>query len=87
MIDIIRIFTWETSLKNQDLKVNVGKTKVLVSSPVAGKSVLQKENYPSDVFNRGVDVNSIMCSECKHWIHEKSSDLTGSLKNRNSSKC
>ena len=41
-----RIVTWETSLKNQDLKFNVGKTKVLVSSPVAGKSVLIKRKLP-----------------------------------------
>ena len=60
---------------------------MLVCSSVVGKPVLTKGKYYYGVCDREVGLNSIIHSECNHWIHKKCSGLKKELKNMNSFKC
>jgi len=54
------------------------KTKILVSG--VGLDLLQDSGkFPCAVCRKGVDVNSIMFSLCKLWVHKKCSGLIGRL--------
>ena len=35
--------------------------------------------WPCGVCGRGVDNNSIQCTNCKKWVHRKCSDIKGSM--------
>ena len=37
-------------------------------------------NYACGVCKKGVGSNSILCNGCSKWIHEKSSKISGKLK-------
>ena len=61
------------------LKLNFGKTKVMICEIGAGQ-VKSSGKYPCGVCKKGVGKNSILCSKCKKWIHKRCSNITGSLK-------
>ena len=50
---------WKNGLESKGLKVNVGKTKVMCSSPDAAKSVDKSVKFPCAVCFSGVGANSI----------------------------
>ena len=55
---------WKNGLESKGLKVNVGKTKVMCSSPDAVKSVDKSVKFPCAVCFSGVGANSIQCTSC-----------------------
>ena len=64
---------WRTALERRGLKVNLGKTKLLVSGD-------KKENeetgrYPCAVCRKGVGSSSIQCSKCRKWVHKRCSGM------------
>jgi len=59
-------------------KVNVSKTKVIVSDGVCNEIVVSSK-YPCSVCGKGVDSNSIMCNGCEKWVHKKCSSIKSSL--------
>ena len=69
---------WKVAME-KGLRVNMGKTKVLVSGH--NLNVLKKSGkYPYGVCLTGVGANSIYCRGCFHWVHKRCSGLPGGLK-------
>ena len=73
-----KIALWKNGLESKGLKVNMGKTKVMIS----GRNVhtLQTSGkYPCAVYKKGVGKNSIFCCGCLFWVHKKCSNIAGRL--------
>ena len=65
-------------LERKGLKVNLLKTKIMVSGDGSGVQE-QSGTYPCGVCGKGVGVNSIQCSLCTKWVHKKCSKISSSL--------
>ena len=81
-----RLSLWKQKFAEKGLKVNVAKTKVLVSGRGLN-TIKESGNYPCGVCLKGVGVNSIYCSNCKHWIHKRCSKVSGPIKSNVNFKC
>ena len=69
-----RLLTWKEAMEKKGLRVNAGKTKVMICS--TGLDLLQSSGeFPCAVCRTGVGSNSIFCNGCKHWVHKKCSGL------------
>ena len=69
-----RLLTWKEAMEKKGLRVNAGKTKIMICS--TGLDLLQSSGeFPCAVCHIGVGSNSIFCNGCKHWIHKKCSGL------------
>ena len=65
---------WKNGLESKGLKVNIGKTKVMIS----GRDLYTWQTsgkYPCAVCRKGVTNNSIFCSGCSFWVLKKCSDI------------
>ena len=62
-----RFQRWRSALEDKGLKVNVGKTKMMVSG-TEGKTVLS-EIDPCGVCGKRVGSNAVCCTQCTKWIH------------------
>ena len=73
-----KMTVWKNGLESKGLKVNMGKTKVMIlgrdlhTFRTSGK-------YPCTVCRKGVGKNSIFCSVCSLWVHKKCCDIPGRL--------
>ncbi len=65
-------------METKGLKVNIGKTKVMASGKACGE-VERTGKWPCAVCRKGVGVNSIQCTMCAEWVHQKCSGLRGTL--------
>ena len=64
-----KLIFWKTNMEGKGLRVNMGKTKDLISG--LGLDVLQKSGKdPCGVCVKGVGTNSIFCGGCSSWIHK-----------------
>ena len=61
-------------MEAKGLRVNMGKTKIMVSG-VNLQTLKDSGKYPCSVGS-----NSIYCAGCSHWVHKKCSGVIGSLK-------
>ena len=77
---------WKANLEYKGLRVNVGKTKILVSAHNAPKPV-DGSKFPCGVCNKGVRINSIKCHVCGFWVHKRCSNIKGPLKADPDFKC
>ena len=69
-----RLLTWKEAMEKKGLRVNAGKTKIMICG--TGLDLLQSSGeFPSSVCHTGVGSNSIFCNGCKHWVHKKCSGL------------
>ena len=69
-----RLLTWKEAMEKKGLRVNAGKTKIMICS--TGLDLLQSSGkFPCAVCHTGVGSNSIFCNGCKHWVHKKCSGL------------
>ena len=67
---ITKLTTWKDGMEGRGLRVNMKKTKLMVSGP--GLDLLRDSGaYPCAVCRKGVGANSIKCSSCKLWVHKK----------------
>ena len=66
--------------------MNVAKTKVLISGRGLN-TIKELGNYSCGVCPIGIGVNSIYCSNCKHWIHKRCSKVSGPIKFNANFKC
>ena len=65
-----RLLTWKEAMEEKSLRVNAGKTKIMI--PGTGLDLLQSSGeFPCPVCRTGVGSNSIFCKGCKHWLHKK----------------
>ena len=81
-----RLSLCKQKFAEKGLKVNVAKTKVLISG-WGLNTIKESGNYPCGVCLKGVGVNSIYCSNCKHWIHKPCSKVNGPIKSNVNFKC
>ena len=77
---------WKANLESKGLRVNVDKTKILVSAHNAPKPV-DGSKFPCGVCNKGVGINSIKCLACGFWVHKRCSNIKGPLKPDTDFKC
>ena len=70
---------WVMELGRKGLKVNTGKTKIMVCEWRKFQSQARKVRWPCGVCNEGVGTNSILCQTCGKWIHRRCSGESGSL--------
>ena len=69
-----RLLTWKEAMEEKGLRVNSGKTKIMICG--TGPDLLQSSGeFPCAVCRTGVGSNSIFCKGCKHWVHKKCSGL------------
>ena len=61
-------------MERRGLKVNIGKTKLMVTGKENEEKV-QSGQFPCGVCGRGVGVNSIECTVCRKWCHKRCSGL------------
>ena len=73
-----RVADWRASLLGKGLKVNAGKSKVMVGSS-GGKMIVNSGKWPCGVCGKGVQANSVQCTVCKKWIHKRCSGVCGDL--------
>ena len=59
-----RVADWRASLLGKGLKVNAGKSKVMVGNS-GGKMIINSRKWPCGVYGKGVQANSIQCTVCK----------------------
>ena len=74
----VKFERWRKALEMKGLKVNMGKTKFMIS----GDGVAHEKSRvdPCGVCGKRVMRNSIQCTICKHWIHARCSGVRGPLK-------
>ena len=77
---------WKTEMEAKGLRVNMGKTKIMVSG-VNLQPLKDSGKYPCSVCRKGVGSNSIYCAGCSHWVHKKCSGVIGSLKSNPDYRC
>ena len=64
-----RLLTWKEAMEKKGLRVNAGKTKIMICG--TGLDLLQSSGeFPCAVCRTGVGSNSIFCNGCKHWVHK-----------------
>ena len=62
-----KFWKWKDAFESKGLKVNLGKTKVLVSGAEGEKSVSKID--PCGICGKRVMANSVLCVKCGKWIH------------------
>jgi len=60
------------------MRVNINKTKVMISGE-RQKSLQKAARWPCGICGRGVGSNSIQCTSCHKWVHNKCSGIKGSV--------
>ena len=67
-----RLLTWKEAMEKRGLRVNAGKTKIMICG--MGLDLLQSSGeFPCVVCRNGIGSNSIFCNSCQHWVHVGSS--------------
>ena len=66
---ITKLKAWKNGMENRGLKVNMKKTKIMISD--AGLDMLSDSRaFPCAVRRNGVGANSISFPQCKLWVHK-----------------
>ena len=75
---ITKLNTWKNGMENRELRVNMMKTKFMLSG--TGLDKLHGSGaFHCAVYRSGVGADSISCSQCKLWLHKKCSGVQGRL--------
>jgi len=69
---------WKDNAENKGMKVNMNKTKVMISGE-RQKPMQKAARWPCGVCGRGVGSNSIQHTSCQKWVHKKCSGIKGSM--------
>ena len=69
---------WKSAIEKKGLKVNMGKTKVMVSGE-GGERVISRID-PCGVCDKRVKANSVLCIGCQKWVHKRCSGVKCALK-------
>ena len=63
-----RLLTWKEAMEEKGLRVNAGKTKIMICG--TGLDLLQSSGeFPCAICRTEVASNNIFCNGCKHWVH------------------
>ena len=66
----MKLNKWKTEMEAKGLRINMGKTKIMVSG-VNLQTLKDSGEYPCSVCRKGVGSNSIYCARCSHWLHNR----------------
>ena len=69
--------SWRVALESRGLRINVGKTKIMVSDGL--KKAYKSTIDPCSICGKRVGRNSIRCNTCRLWVHQKCSRVKGCL--------
>uniref|UniRef100_A0A0L8HFH9 Reverse transcriptase domain-containing protein n=1 Tax=Octopus bimaculoides TaxID=37653 RepID=A0A0L8HFH9_OCTBM len=69
---------WKQRLELKGLRVNLAKTKVLISRK-ADKPQIPSGRWPCSICRKDVGKNSIRCTQCKLWTHKRCNNIKGRL--------
>lgn len=58
---------WKGKFESKGLKVNLGKTKVMISGTEGG--IVRSRIDPCSICGRRVMTNSVLCTCCGKWVH------------------
>ena len=73
-----KMAVWKNGLESKGLKVNMGKTKFMISG--RDLHTLQTSGkYLCAACKKGFRKNSILCSGCSFWVHKKFFNIPGRL--------
>ena len=67
------------ALESKGLRVNVKKTKIMISSENDGM-VKTEDKFSCAVYRKGVGSNSILCQFCRWWVYKRCSGIRDKLK-------
>ena len=73
-----KLAVWRRAMSGKGMKVNTGKTKVMVSAP-GGGAQRESGDFPCGVCGTGVGASSVRCTQCLKWVHRRCSGVSGSL--------
>ena len=62
-----KLWKWKEALERKGLKMNLGKTKVVVSGAESEVSVSKID--PCSICGKRVVTRSVLCVKCGKWIH------------------
>ena len=68
-----RFQRWRRALKGKGLKVNVGKTKMMVSGTEG--EIKSSKIDPCGVCGKSVGSNAVCCTQCMKWIQERCTEM------------
>ena len=69
---------WKKAIERKGMKVNMGKTKVMVCGE--GEERVVSKIDPCGVCDKRVKANSVLCLGCNKWVHKRCSAVKGALK-------
>ncbi len=61
---------WKRRMKRRDLRVNMEKTKVVISGEEP-RIRMESGRYPCGCCRGGVGENSVWCAGCEQWCHQR----------------
>src|SRR5260221_3919772 len=73
-----KLLKWKVGMEAKDLKVNVGKTKLMLGGCGMG-DVEESGTWHCGACGKGVGSNSLHCTSCLKWVHKNCSGISGSL--------
>ena len=72
--EVVQMFRrWKEALELRGMKVNLSKTKLLVTGKEA--EIIESGDFPCAVCGQGVGRNSLLCNGCNKWCHKRCSGL------------
>ena len=75
---IKRLNEWKDNVESKGMRVNMNKTKVMISGE--RQKVSQKAvRWPCGVCCKEVGSNSLQCTSRQKWVHKKCSGIKGSM--------
>ena len=75
---LAKLRTWRSEMEKKGLRVNMGKTKLMVSG--SNLDALRKSGkYLCGVCQAGVGRKAIQCGGCRQWVHKKCSGIKDPL--------
>ena len=69
---------WKCNMEGKGLRVNIGKTKVMISK-FGAEPRNKSGKWPCGVCQKGVGRNSILFPTCKSWVYARCSGVKGKL--------
>ena len=76
---LVKLKTWKLEMEKKGLRVNMGKTKIMVSG--TDLDLLKKSGKdPCGVCQKGLGSIAIFCGGSMCWIHKKCSGIKGPLR-------
>jgi len=73
-----RLRGWKENVESKGMRVNVNKTKVMISGE--RRMVWQRAaGWPCGVCNGGVGGSSLQCAGCQKWVHGRCGGVGGSM--------